>query len=26
LGLVTLGRGVIPITAGHGLHHLWHIA
>jgi hypothetical protein len=26
LGLVTLGRGVIPMTAGHGLHHLWHIA
>jgi sulfite exporter TauE/SafE len=26
LGLVTLGRGVLPMTAGHGLHHLWHFA
>ncbi len=26
LGLVTLGRGVVPMAAGHGLHHLWHIA
>ena len=25
LGLITIGRGVMPITAGHGLHHLWHI-
>jgi hypothetical protein len=26
LGLVTLGRGVLPMAADHGLHHLWHIA
>jgi uncharacterized protein len=26
LGLVTLGRGVVPMAVGHGLHHLWHIA
>ena len=26
LGLVTLGRGVLPMTAGHGLHHFWHVA
>jgi uncharacterized protein len=26
LGLVTLGRGVVPMGAGHGLHHLWHVA
>ena len=25
LGLVTLGRGIVPITA-HGLHHIWHLA
>jgi uncharacterized protein len=25
LGLVTLGRGIVPMTA-HGLHHLWHFA
>ena len=24
LGLITLGRGVVPITTGHGMHHLWH--
>jgi sulfite exporter TauE/SafE len=26
LGLVTLGRGVVPMAAGHGWHHLWHLA
>jgi uncharacterized protein len=26
LGLITLGRGVLPMAGGHGLHHLWHIA
>jgi len=26
LGLVTLGRGVLPMAAGHGLQHLWHSA
>ena len=26
LGLITLGRAVMSMTAGHGLHHLWHIA
>jgi hypothetical protein len=26
LGLVTLGRGIVPTTAGHGLHHIWHFA
>jgi uncharacterized protein len=26
LGLVTFGRGVLPMMTGHGLHHLWHIA
>jgi uncharacterized protein len=26
LGLITLGRGVVPMAGGHGLHHLWHIA
>ena len=26
LGLVTLGRGVVPMAVGHGLHHLWHVA
>ena len=26
LGLVTLARGVLPMAAGHGLHHLWHSA
>ena len=26
LGLVTLSRGILPMTAGHGLHHLWHFA
>ena len=26
LGLVTLSRGVMPMMAGHGLHHLWHVA
>jgi uncharacterized protein len=26
LGLVTLSRGVVPMTAGHGMHHFWHIA
>jgi uncharacterized protein len=26
LGLITLGRGVLPMTAGHGLRHLWHFA
>jgi uncharacterized protein len=25
LGLVTLGRGLVPMTA-HGLHHMWHFA
>jgi sulfite exporter TauE/SafE len=25
-GLVTLGRGVVPMAAAHGLHHLWHTA
>jgi len=25
LGLVTLSRGVAPMMAGHGLHHIWHI-
>jgi uncharacterized protein len=25
LGVVTLARGVVPMTA-HGLHHLWHFA
>ena len=25
LGLITLSRGVVPMTAGHGMHHLWHI-
>jgi uncharacterized protein len=24
LGLVTLGRGLIPMMAGHGVHRLWH--
>jgi len=24
LGLITLGRGVVPMAGGHGLHHLWH--
>ncbi|OLD83225.1 MAG: heavy metal-associated domain-containing protein [Chloroflexi bacterium 13_1_20CM_54_36] len=30
LGLVTLGRGVVPMAAGHNLHHslhhIWHFA
>lgn len=26
LGLITLGRGVVPMAAGHGLHHFWHVA
>ncbi len=26
LGLVTLSRGVVSMAAGHGLHHLWHVA
>jgi len=26
LGLITLGRGVLPMAGGHGMHHLWHIA
>ena len=26
LGLVTLCRGVMPVMAGHGLHHIWHPA
>jgi sulfite exporter TauE/SafE len=26
LGLVTLGRGVVPMAAGHSLHHIWHFA
>jgi uncharacterized protein len=26
LGLVTLGRGIVPMAGGHGLHHLWHFA
>jgi hypothetical protein len=26
LGLVTLGRGILPMSAGHGLHHIWHFA
>jgi uncharacterized protein len=26
LGLITLGRGIVPMAAGHGLHHLWHFA
>jgi uncharacterized protein len=26
LGLITLSRGVMPMMAGHGLHHLWHVA
>jgi sulfite exporter TauE/SafE len=27
LGLVTLSRGVMPMVAGHGLHHhVWHFA
>jgi sulfite exporter TauE/SafE len=26
LGLVTLGRGVVPMTTHHGLHHIWHFA
>jgi uncharacterized protein len=26
LGLVTLSRGVMPMMAAHGLHHLWHFA
>jgi uncharacterized protein len=25
LGLITLGRGIVPMTA-HGAHHLWHLA
>jgi hypothetical protein len=25
LGVVTLARGIVPMTA-HGLHHLWHFA
>ena len=25
LGLVTLGRGILPMSA-HGLHHIWHFA
>jgi uncharacterized protein len=25
LGVITLARGVVPMTA-HGLHHLWHFA
>jgi uncharacterized protein len=26
LGLITLSRGIVPMAAGHGLHHLWHFA
>ena len=26
LGLVTLGRGVVPMAAGHDWHQLWHFA
>jgi uncharacterized protein len=26
LGLITLGRGLVPMTAGHSMHHLWHFA
>jgi len=26
LGLITLGRGIVPMAAGHGMHHLWHFA
>jgi uncharacterized protein len=26
LGLVTLSRGIMPMMAGHGLHHMWHFA
>jgi uncharacterized protein len=26
LGLVTLIRGVVPMEAVHGMHHLWHFA
>jgi sulfite exporter TauE/SafE len=26
LGLITLSRGIVPMAAGHGMHHLWHIA
>ena len=26
LGLVTLSRGIVLMAAGHGMHHLWHIA
>jgi uncharacterized protein len=26
LGLVTFCRGIMPMMAGHGLHHLWHFA
>src|ERR1700678_2522108 len=26
LGLVTLSRGIAPLTAGHNLHRLWHVA
>jgi len=25
LGLVTLSRGILPMMAGHGPHHIWHI-
>jgi sulfite exporter TauE/SafE len=25
LGLLTLSRGVAPMMAGHGLHHIWHV-
>jgi sulfite exporter TauE/SafE len=26
LGLITLSRGIMPMMAGHSLHHLWHFA
>jgi hypothetical protein len=26
LGLVTLSRGLMPMMAGHGLHHVWLFA
>jgi uncharacterized protein len=26
LGLLTLSRGIMPMMAGHNMHHLWHVA
>ncbi len=26
LGVVTLSRGIVPMAAGHGMHHFWHSA